>query len=111
MPADETIVTKEKVFPEQTGITVEKVTPEIARKAGLPKTTGLVITEVITGSSADDMGLQSGDIILEANRKEVSDLEQWESIVGNLTPGDTLLLLIFRNNRTIYVPIKIAELE
>lgn len=111
MPADETIVTKEKVFPEQTGITVEKVTPEIARKAGLPKTTGLVITEVIPGSSADDMGLQSGDIILEANRKEVSDLEQWESIVGNLTPGDTLLLLIFRNNRTIYVPIKIAELE
>ncbi|MDD3656499.1 MAG: Do family serine endopeptidase [Atribacterota bacterium] len=111
MPADETITTKEKVFTEQTGIKVEEVTPEIAREAGLPRVTGLVITDVIPGSSADDMGLRSDDIILEANRNEVSTIEDWEDIINKLTPGDTLLLLIFRNNRTYYVPLKIVELE
>lgn len=111
MPSDETLVTKDKVFTEQTGLRVEIVTPDIARKAGLSKVTGLVISEVIPGSPAEDMGLKSGDIILEANRKEVSSIEDWEAIINKLNPGDTLLLLIFRSNRTYYIPLKIVELE
>lgn len=111
MPADEVQVTKDKVFTEQTGLRVEEVTADIARKAGLSKARGLVITDVIPGSPADDMGLTSGDIILEANRKEVSTVQEWEEVINKLTPGDTLLLLIFRSNRTTYVPLKIVDLE
>ncbi len=111
MPSDERVETKEKVFSEQTGIKVEEVTSEIAREAGLPWVKGLFITDVIPGSSADDMGLRNGDIILEANRKEVSSIDEWENVISNLEPGDTLLLLIFRSNHTYYVPIKIMELE
>ncbi len=111
MPSEEGAETKERTFSEQTGIRVEKVTSEIAREAGLPWVKGLVITDVIPGSSADDMGLRSGDIILEANRNEVSSIEEWESIVNKLESGDTLLLLIFRGSHTYYVPIKIEELE
>ncbi|MBC7320537.1 Do family serine endopeptidase, partial [bacterium] len=111
MPTDETLSTKDKVFTEQTGLKVEEVTPEIARKAGLNRVTGLIVTEVIPGSSADDMGLRNGDIILEANRQEVSTIATWEDIINKLKPGDTVLLLIYRNNRTYYVPLKIAQLE
>ena len=111
MPSDETLVTKDKVFTEQTGLRVEVVTPDIARNAGLSKVTGLVISEVIPGSPAEDMGLRNGDIILEANRQEVSTIEGWEDIINKLNPGDTLLLLIFRSNRTYYIPLKIVALE
>ena len=111
MPADETLTTKDKVFTEQTGLRVDTVTPDIARKAGLSKVTGVVITDIIPGSPAEDMGLKTGDIILEANRKEVSSISDWENIISKLAPGDTLLLLIFRSNRTYYVPLKIVELE
>ena len=111
MPSDENIQTKEKVFSEQTGIKVEKVTSDMAREAGLPWVRGLVITEVIPGSSADDMGLRVGDIVLEANRKEVSSIVQWEEVINTLESGDTLLLLIFRENHTYYVPIKIEEIK
>ena len=101
----------EKVFSVQTGIKVKGVTPEIAKEAGLPWVKGLVITEVIPGSSADDMGLQQGDVILEANRKEVSSIEEWEEVISKLEPGDTLLLLVFRNRRTYYVPIKVEIID
>ena len=111
MPSDESVETKEKVFSVQTGVKVEEVTPDVAREAGLPSARGLLITDVIPGSSADDMGLRNGDIILEANRKEVSSVNEWEDITSKLEPGDTLLLLIFRSNHTYYVPIKIVELE
>ena len=102
---------KEKVFSVQTGLKVESVTTEIAKELGLPWVKGLVITEVIPGSSADDMGLQPGDLVLEANRTEVSSIGEWEKVINKLEPGDTLLLLVFRNQHTYYVPIKVENID
>jgi len=104
-------LSKEKVFSVQTGLKVQMVTPEIAKEVGLPWVKGLAITEVISGSSADDMGLQPGDIILEANRVEVSTVDEWEKVISKLEPGDTLLLLVFRSGRTYYVPIKVEKID
>ncbi len=102
---------KEKVFSVQTGLKVESVTTEIAKELGLPWVKGLVITEVVPGSSADDMGLQQGDIVLEANRTELSSVEEWEKVINKLKPEDTLLLLVFRNQHTYYVPIKVEKID
>ena len=102
---------KEKVFSVQTGLKVEAVTSEIAKELELPRVKGLVITEVIPGSSADDMGLQSGDVILNANRIEMSSIDKWEELINKLEPGDTLLLLVFRNQRTYYVPVKVEKID
>jgi len=111
MPSDEDIEIKEKVFSEQTGIKVEEVTPDIASEANLPWVKGLLVVDVIPGSSADDMGIRPGDIILEANRIEVSSIAEWEEIINKLEAGNTLLLLVFRDRHTYYVPVKIEELE
>jgi len=102
---------KEKVFSVQTGLKVEAVTSEVAKELELPHVKGLVITEVIPGSSADDMGLQPGDVILEANRIEMSSVDEWEELINKLEPGDTLLLLVFRSGRTYYVPIKVEKID
>ena len=103
---------EEKVISVQTGLKVEPVTAEIAKELGLPWVKGVVITEVIPGSSTDDMGiLQRGDIILEANRTELSSIAEWEKVISKLQPGDTLLLLIFGNNHTYYVPIKVEKMS
>ena len=111
MPSDDIVETKEKTFSEQTGLRVEELTPEIARDAGLSQSKGLIVTDVIPGSSADEIGLRPGDIILEANRKEVSSIVQWEEIIRELETGNTLLLLIYRDGHTYFAPIKIEELE
>jgi len=111
MPSDESITPEEKILSISAGISVEVVTPEIAREAGLSRARGLVITDVIPGSSADDMGLRSGDIILEANRNELSSIVEWEGIISKLDAGDTLLLLVFRSGHTYYAPIKIEEVD
>ena len=102
---------KEKVFSVQTGIMVEEVTKEIARELGLIRVEGLVITEVIPGSSAEDRGLKKGDVILEANRIEASSVEKWDEIINILKPGDTLLLVVCRDNHTYYVPVKVEKID
>jgi len=102
---------KEKVFSVQTGLMVDKVTKEIAQELGLPRVEGLVITEVIPGSSADDRGLKTGDVVLEANRIEMSSLQKWNDMISTLKPEDTLLLLVYRDYHTYYVPIKVEKVD
>jgi serine protease Do len=102
---------KAKTFSVQTGLKVENVTSEVAKELGLPWVKGLVITEVIPGSSADDMGLRRGDVILEVNRTEVSNANEWDGVISKLEPGNTLLLLIYRSGHTYYVPIKVEKID
>jgi serine protease Do len=59
----------------QTGMTLENVTPAIARDLGLSaKASGVVVSNVSYGSPADKAGLLRGDIILEVDRKAVKDV-------------------------------------
>ena len=78
------------------GLTVEPLTQALARRLGYKTTQGLLIDEVAEGSIAERRGLQAGDIILEANRQKVETVEQWESVVKKLKPGDAVMLLIRR---------------
>jgi serine protease Do len=69
----------------ETGMTLEELTPEIARDLGLPseKPSGVVISNVAYGSAADKAGLIRGDIVLEVDRKPVKDVEGFYAIVND----------------------------
>ena len=55
--------------------------------------------EVSRYSEAEGKDLQPGDIILEANRQEVTTAEELDKIISKLKPGDGLILLIQRRER------------
>ncbi len=79
------------------GMTVQPLTPEIAESLGLEEDTkGVVVSGVEPGSSAEDAGLRRGDIILEVNRKAVSDLSTYRKAIGEVKEGKTVLLLVRR---------------
>jgi serine protease Do len=56
---------------------------------------GLTITNVEPGSAAAEAGLQPGDIILEVNRKSISDVAGLQSIVRG-SKGEAVLLYVER---------------
>jgi len=58
---------------------------------------GLTITNVEQGSAADEAGLRPGDVILEVNRKAISDQAGLQSIVRG-SKGDPVLLYVERTN-------------
>ena len=53
------------------GMTVQKLTPQLAENLGLDKTDGVVVTAVEPGSAADEAGVRRGDVIVEVDRKPV----------------------------------------
>ncbi len=62
----------------QLGLTLQRLTPELAQQLGIPKARkGLVVTGVQNGGPADEAGLRRGDVILEAAQKPVDSLDQF----------------------------------
>ncbi|MBD3414800.1 MAG: Do family serine endopeptidase [Candidatus Aminicenantes bacterium] len=81
------------------GLKVQEMTSSIARRYGYKTEEGLIITEVERYSEADRKGLETGDIILEVNRKKIEAINELERILNRLKSGDPLLLLIRREDR------------
>jgi len=76
------------------GVSVVALSPNSARRYGLRTTEGLLITEVRQGSEADREGLQRGMIILEANRRKMATVRDFEDILKKTAGGDEVVLLV-----------------
>ena len=87
------------------GLSVEKLTPEIAGQLNLPaNTTGVVITSVDPNGDAAETGLRQGDVIQEVNRQAVNSVAEFQAAMKQ-AEGKTSLLLINRSGHTSYVVI------
>ena len=58
---------------------------------------GAVVEQVQPGSSADEAGLQPGDVILEVNRHKVQSAADVQQDLGKVEAGRDALLLIWSN--------------
>jgi serine protease Do len=66
----------------ETGMELEDLTEETRRDLGLPdKVHGAVVTSIAYGGPADRAGLLRGDVIVEADRKPVRDVDGFFSVV------------------------------
>ena len=87
------------------GLTVKDLDPKLARDMGLGQSKGVVVYSVEPGSSADEAGLHSRDIIVEVNRHGVGNVDAYERAL-RLAGGKAILLLIRRHNSTVFVPLE-----
>ncbi len=86
------------------GATVSEITPELRELYGLSSEEGLVVTSVERSSIAGELGLQQGDQILEVNRKKVTTVSDWESIMDR--GPKTFVLLVQREGQTLFFTYK-----
>lgn len=91
------------------GLTVEEITPDLARRYGLSESTGLMIVQVRGNSPASEAGLRRGDIILEIDQERLDDLETYHRKLESYKAGDTILFLIKRQGTTMYVTLEVWE--
>src|SRR5690606_19271232 len=66
----------------KTGLTLQNLTPEIARQLGFPpETKGVVVSSVAGGSPGAHASLQRGDVILEVDRKPVENIKDFRKAI------------------------------
>jgi serine protease Do len=86
---------------------VRELTDDLAGRYGLKAgERGVVIVRVKSGSPAEEVGVREGDIILEVNRKTVTSLKSYERLASSLPKDQSVLLLLKRQGRTIYLTLR-----
>ena len=86
------------------GVSVDDLTPDVARQLQLPRDAkGVVVTEVDRSSVAGESGLRRGDVITQVNRRNVNSAKDFDQAVRS-SKGQ-VLLLVNREGGTLFVVI------
>lgn len=88
------------------GVTLQPLTPQIAKQFGAESVTeGVIVTDVDPNGSAAEAGIGRGDVIIEVNRQPVATAEAVESALQNAS-GRPVLLLISRRGATVFLTVR-----
>ncbi|HEY7558808.1 MAG TPA: DegQ family serine endoprotease [Candidatus Binatia bacterium] len=88
------------------GLTVQKLTPQLAENLGLDKADGVVVTAVEPGSAGDEAGVRRGDVIVEVDRKPVRGVEDYRKAIAGSRKGRGVLFLVRRGESTLFLALK-----
>jgi serine protease Do len=76
------------------GITVRKLTPEMADRLDMPAGKGVIVQDVKPGSFAEDIGVGRGDVILEINKQPVNGEDDFSKAESALKSGQDVVFLV-----------------
>jgi serine protease Do len=91
------------------GVTVRKITPEMADRLDMEAGKGVIVQDVKPNSFAEDVNLTRGDIILQINKQPVNSEEEFARIESSLKSGQDVVFLVrqrgaSRQDGTIFLP-------
>lgn len=89
------------------GLTVQEITPDIASSLGLNGTQGVLVGNVTPDSPGADSGIQRGDVILEVGATPITSVEDFRRATKNIEKNKPILLLVRRDDNTIFLTLKI----
>lgn len=71
---------------------------------GLPK--GIYVTEVVSDRPAYSAGIQTGDIIIKIDDKELTTMKEYQNVVEGLECGQLINVTVERNGRDQYTQLE-----
>ena len=88
------------------GLTVQRLTPQMAESLGIEKAEGVVVSAVEPASAADEAGIRRGDIIVEVDRKPVRSVDDYKKAIAGARKGRGVLFLVRRGESTLFLALK-----
>jgi serine protease Do len=94
---------------DELGFTVQDLTSEIAERYGYEGQSGVVVSNVESGSQAEEKGIAPGALIKEVNQQKVRNTKEFNDAIKNARKEGGALLLVKWRRYTLYVPLKLSE--
>jgi serine protease Do len=91
------------------GLQVQDVSPELKQELGLKSDSGVVVTEVTPNSPAAVADIQTGDVITEVGRNQVTNTGSFQKALADQKGKPNLLLLLDRKGVKTYSIVKIGK--
>jgi serine protease Do len=107
----EQLIKNGKVIRGWMGVSVQNVTPDLAKSFGLELPKGALIADVVKGGPADKAGLKRGDVILAYQGKEIPDSSMLRNDVANTAPGEEVTITIWREKKKEEIKFEVGNAE
>jgi serine protease Do len=91
------------------GVVPEDITPVLAAALGIAHHSGVVLSDVTPGGSAEASGLRQGDVIRDVDDKPVRDSLQLSTAIFRHSIGDTVAFSVERGGKMMEIKVPILE--
>ena len=91
------------------GIFVQDLTAELAGAFAVDAGQGVLVAEVVVGSTAEEAGLQPGDVIVRMANRTINSAQDFHNAEGRLGLGETLQLEFQREGKIHIIPLVIQS--
>jgi serine protease Do len=98
-----------KMEPGWLGISVQNLTPKLARSFGAESTKGALVAEVVKGGPAGKAGMKKGDIVIAYREKEIADASTLRNEVALGPIGQEVKLTVLRGGKKLLLTVTIGR--
>jgi len=91
------------------GMGVQTITANLAAGLGLPRNSGLVVSDVLPGGPGDTAGMKVQDIILALNDKPVDSLPMLAFSLLTYVGGEQIKVRVLRGSQELLLDVAIVE--
>jgi serine protease Do len=93
------------------GVSIQEITPELAKSFGLPGEKGALVSDIVPGGPAEAAGFRRGDVILEMNGRAVKDYHELPRMVASMSPGEKVAFKALREGKEITISAVVGEMK
>ncbi len=92
------------------GLSMRPINADEARALGMDNAKGLIVLQVKPDSPAQEADVRAGDVILEANQKEVNTVAAFKSVLdGDAKKKGVVMLLLQRKGQNVFRTIPLPK--
>ncbi len=88
------------------GLTVQDLTKDLAEQFGYQDRVGVIVSEVLPDSPAEQSGLKTGQLIEEVNKVSISSVADLQQVLSESAEQDRVLLKVRSGNYSQYVVLR-----
>lgn len=91
------------------GVRIGEVNEALAGELGLQEVKGAFVAGLTDNGAAEDAGIQAGDVILQVQDRDVSNVPELQEAVSKYRPGDKVRVGVWRDNAMKQVQVTLRN--
>lgn len=103
------LISKGKVTRGYIGVSIQAITPELAKAMNLKNAKGALVSDVVPGSPADKGGLKPGDVVVAFNQKNIDGPRDLSSWVAQTPVGQEAKVAVLREGSEKQLTLRIEK--
>lgn len=91
------------------GVSIQSVTPELARALKIKEPHGALVSAVERGGPAEAAGIKRGDVIVSFDGKNIKDASSLPPIVADTPPGKAVDVEVIRDGKEMHLKLTVGQ--